>query len=126
MRRHGAQPHVAVANARQARNRADDAALQRLLLPVLGPEQRLQSGANRVAAGARHGEEDEPMPMRDDHRRFPAPRPALVYRGTALARTSDTAGLSTTLGFNVHVEFHWPNGPTRGWRSALGSDDTKP
>ena len=54
--------------------------------------------------------------------------PQLASSGTAeiSLTAADTAGLSTTVRFNVHVEFHWPNGPTRGWRSALGSDDTKP
>ena len=54
--------------------------------------------------------------------------PQLASTGTAEITlvATDTAGFSTTLRFNVHVEFHWPNGPTRGWRSTLGSDDVRP
>ena len=50
--------------------------------------------------------------------------PQLAISGTAeiTLLATDTAGLSATLSFNVHVEFHWPNGPTRGWRNVLGSE----
>ena len=47
--------------------------------------------------------------------------PELASAGTvevALVVT-DTAGLSTTLRFDVPVEFHWPRGPASGWRSAI-------
>lgn len=53
--------------------------------------------------------------------------PQLASSGTAeiILVATDTAGLSTTLRFNVYVEFHWPSGPTRGWRNVLGSESAK-
>ena len=49
--------------------------------------------------------------------------PELASAGTVEVTlvVTDTAGLSTTLRFDVRVEFYWPQGPTRGWRSVLGS-----
>ena len=48
--------------------------------------------------------------------------PELASAGTAEIAlvVTDTAGLSTTLRFDVRVVFHWPHGPSAGWRSALG------
>ena len=47
--------------------------------------------------------------------------PELASAGTAEITlvVTDTAGLSATLRFEVRVEFHWPRGPARGWRSTL-------
>ena len=49
--------------------------------------------------------------------------PELASAGTVEITlvVTDTAGLSTTLRFDVRVEFYWPQGPTRGWRSVLGN-----
>ena len=48
--------------------------------------------------------------------------PELASAGTAEITlvVADAAGLSATLRFEVRVEFHWPRGPARGWRSTLG------
>ena len=50
--------------------------------------------------------------------------PELANAGTAEIGlvVTDSQGLSTTLHFNVRVEYHWPYGPTRGWRSSLGNE----
>ena len=47
--------------------------------------------------------------------------PELATAGTAdiAVVATDTAGLSTTLRFEVRVAFHWPRGPGRGWRATL-------
>ena len=34
---------------------------------------------------------------------------------------TDALGFAATLRFEVQVEFHWPHGPSRGWRSILGN-----
>ena len=38
------------------------------------------------------------------------------------AIATDAHGQTATVRFEVRVEFHWPTGPTRGWRSAVLSD----
>ena len=49
--------------------------------------------------------------------------PELASEGTAqiTLTATDTFGLAATACFEVRVEFHWPSGPTRGWRATLGS-----
>ena len=54
------------------------------------------------------------------------PEPASDGTAEIVLVVTDTHGLSTTLRFQVRVEFHWPRGPTRGWRSILGSEPTEP
>ena len=34
---------------------------------------------------------------------------------------TDALGLKATVRFEVQIEFHWPIGPTRGWRSIFGN-----
>ena len=58
-------------HAPQRRQRAAYLPQKLLLLPVVGTQKGLQGRADGVGAGTRHGEEDEPVAMRDDHR--PAP-----------------------------------------------------
>ena len=48
-----------------------------------------------------------------------APEPASAGTTEVVVVATDTAGLSTTLRFEVRVEFHWPRGPGRGWRTTL-------
>lgn len=50
--------------------------------------------------------------------------PELANAGTAEIAlvVTDSQGLSTTLHFNVRVEYYWPYGPTRSWRSSLGNE----
>ena len=49
--------------------------------------------------------------------------PSFGGEGTAKIAlvATDAAGLQATLRFAVRVEFHWPFGPTRGWRGILGN-----
>ena len=65
----GAVHDVSMPHAPQRRQRAAYLPLQRLLLPVLGTQKGLQGRADGVGAGTRHREEDEPVSVRDDHRR---------------------------------------------------------
>ena len=50
-------------------------------------------------------------------------QPELASEGTAQITlvATDALGLKATLRFEVRVEFHWPHGPSRGWRSTLGN-----
>ena len=49
--------------------------------------------------------------------------PELASEGTARITlvATDALGFATTVRFDVRVEFHWPHGPSRGWRSILGN-----
>ena len=38
------------------------------------------------------------------------------------ATATDAHGQTATVRFEVRVEFHWPTGPTRGWRSVILND----
>ena len=50
-------------------------------------------------------------------------QPELASEGTAQITlvATDALGFATTVRFEVRVEFHWPHGPSRGWRSTLGN-----
>ncbi len=50
-------------------------------------------------------------------------QPELASEGTAqiVLVATDALGFATTVRFDVQVEFHWPHGPSRGWRSILGN-----
>ena len=47
--------------------------------------------------------------------------PELFGEGTAqiTLTATDAFGLEATVRFEVQVEFHWPSGPVRGWRTTL-------
>ena len=49
--------------------------------------------------------------------------PELASEGAARITlvATDALGLRATVRFEVQVEFHWPHGPSRGWRSILGN-----
>ena len=49
--------------------------------------------------------------------------PELASEGTAqiTLTATDAFGLAATVRFELRVEFHWPSGPTRGWRATLGN-----
>ena len=50
-------------------------------------------------------------------------QPELASEGTARISlvATDALGFKATVRFEVRVEFHWPHGPSRGWRSTLGN-----
>ncbi len=50
-------------------------------------------------------------------------QPELASEGTAQITlvATDALGFATTVRFEVQVQFHWPRGPSRGWRSTLGN-----
>ena len=50
-------------------------------------------------------------------------QPELAIEGTARITlvATDALGFATTVRFEVRVEFHWPHGLSRGWRSTLGN-----
>ena len=52
--------------------------------------------------------------------------PELASEGTAqiTLTATDAFGIEATVRFEVQVEFHWPRGPMRGWRSTLDRDGT--
>ena len=47
------------------------------------------------------------------------PEPASEGRVEITLVATDVLGFATTVRFEVQVEFHWPFGPARGWRSIL-------
>ena len=49
------------------------------------------------------------------------PEPASEGTAQITLVATDALGLKATLRFEVQVEFHWPHGPSRGWRSILGN-----
>ena len=49
------------------------------------------------------------------------PEPASEGRVEITLVATDSRGFATTVRFEVQVEFHWPQGPARGWRSILGN-----
>ena len=48
------------------------------------------------------------------------PEPASEGRVEVALVATDALGFATTVRFEVQVEFHWPIGPARGWRSIFG------
>ena len=50
-------------------------------------------------------------------------QPELASEGTAqiILVATDALGFEATVRFDVQVEFHWPRGLSRGWRSILGN-----
>ena len=48
------------------------------------------------------------------------PEPASEGRVEIALVATDALGFATTVRFEVQVEFHWPIGPARGWRSIFG------
>ena len=49
------------------------------------------------------------------------PEPASEGTAQIVLVATDALGLKATVRFEVQVEFHWPRGPSRGWRSTLGN-----
>ena len=49
------------------------------------------------------------------------PEPASEGTARITLVATDALGLEATVRFEVQVEFHWPHGPARGWRSTLGN-----
>ena len=49
------------------------------------------------------------------------PEPASEGTARITLVATDALGLRATVRFEVQVEFHWPHGPSRGWRSTLGN-----
>ena len=49
------------------------------------------------------------------------PEPASEGTARITLVATDALGFATTVRFEVQVEFHWPRGPSRGWRSILGN-----
>ena len=49
------------------------------------------------------------------------PEPASEGTARITLVATDALGLKATVRFEVRVEFHWPHGPSRGWRSTLGN-----
>jgi len=49
------------------------------------------------------------------------PEPASEGTAQITLVATDALGLRATVRFEVQVEFHWPHGPSRGWRSTLGN-----
>ena len=49
------------------------------------------------------------------------PEPATEGTARITLVATDALGLRATVRFEVQVEFHWPHGPSRGWRSILGN-----
>ena len=49
------------------------------------------------------------------------PEPASEGTARITLVATDALGFATTVRFDVQVEFHWPHGPSRGWRSTLGN-----
>ena len=49
------------------------------------------------------------------------PEPASEGRAEITLVATDALGLNATVRFEVQIEFHWPIGPTRGWRSIFGN-----
>ena len=49
------------------------------------------------------------------------PEPASEGTARITLVATDALGFATTVRFEVRVEFHWPHGPSRGWRSTLGN-----
>ena len=48
------------------------------------------------------------------------PEPASEGRVEIALVATDALGFATTVRFEVQVEFYWPVGPARGWRSIFG------
>ena len=49
------------------------------------------------------------------------PEPAGEGRAEITLVAMDALGFATTVRFEVQIEFHWPIGPARGWRSIFGN-----
>ena len=49
------------------------------------------------------------------------PEPASEGTAQITLVATDALGFATTVRFEVQVEFHWPHGSSRGWRSTLGN-----
>ena len=49
------------------------------------------------------------------------PEPASEGTARITLVATDALGLKATVRFEVRVEFHWPHGPSRGWRSILNN-----
>jgi len=49
------------------------------------------------------------------------PEPAGEGRAEITLVATDALGFATTVRFEVQIEFHWPTGPARGWRSIFGN-----
>ena len=49
------------------------------------------------------------------------PEPGSEGSTTITVTATDSWGLAATTRFNVQVQFHWPLGPTRGWRAIMSA-----